>query len=187
MRVKRKISCKKTIFWFPKAISFVSVLLSIISNFHKSEIILIFDFSAHVCTLQCGQVKCPTEENENSVFHAFDVMKPLDYTVTDLTAALFDTEPICRWIVAYTHITEPVDSVNKKEKFEDITRSIPNNVKVIDKFIRRNTTHVLAAYVVIYGVNCQCGKQIVDAPSIQPADPSDYNFTLDIVKDEVME
>lgn len=126
---------------------------------------MVFKFSDHVCTIACGEVKCAAEENENSVLHAFTIMKPQDYAITDVTPALLDSDPNCRsstncrWIVAYTHINELVSSYNAYETFEAITRSIPNNVRIVQKYIRRHSSQMLAAYVVVYGVNCRCQKQ----------------------------
>lgn len=55
----------------------------------------------------------------------------------------------------------------------------------MEKFARRNSTQVLAAYVVIYGVNCRCRKQNLDNHSTEHSDPLDVNFSLDVVKYEV--
>lgn len=112
-----------------------------------------------MCTISCGQVKCVMDGHEMSVLHAFTIMKPVDYSILDVTPALFPVDPICRWIVAYTHINEPVSSFNADETFKDITRSTPNNVVVLQRYIRRASTHLLAAYVVVYGVNCKCEDQ----------------------------
>lgn len=94
--------------------------------------------------------------------HAFDVMKPSEYTITDVTPAVYPCEPACRWIVAYTHNHDAVDSFNADEAFESITRSIPYNVRIDQKYIRGTTSQKSAAYVVVYGVNCRCHKETVE-------------------------
>lgn len=101
-------------------------------------------------------------------------MKPSDYTITEVTPAVFASEPICRWIVGYRHVTEPVFSLNAEDKFDEITTSIPNNVRVVQKYIRRNSTQLFAAYVIAYGVNCRCHKPSAD----------EVNFSLSAVKHE---
>ncbi|KAJ6646736.1 hypothetical protein Bhyg_01950 [Pseudolycoriella hygida] len=113
----------------------------------------------HVCNLNCGQVECASEAHVNDVFHAFSIFKSSEYTVEDVTPALFTSKPTCRWIVAYKHNSEPINYDNSDEKFEDITRSTPNNVKAIESFVRMNSVQSFAAYVVIYGVNCRCQKR----------------------------
>ncbi len=112
-------------------------------------------------------VKCATEENEKGAFHAFNIMKPSDYKIIEVTPALFASEPICRWIVAYTHSLDSISSYNADETFDDITRSTPNNVKVIQKYIRSKSSQLLAAYVVVYGVNCRCKKESSDIFSFE--------------------
>lgn len=119
-------------------------------------------FSEHVCTVKCGQVKCAKEENEKLALHAFSLMKPTDYAITEVTPAIFPSDPICRWIVAYSHFIEPITTYMAEEKFEEITRSIPNNVKVVQRYIRQNSSQLFAAYVVVYGVNCRCLKYNFD-------------------------
>jgi len=89
-------------------------------------------------------------------------MKPSDYTIAEVSPAVFASDPFCRWIVAYTHITEPVSSFNADETFEDITRSIPNNVRVVQKYITAKSSQHLAGYIVEYGINCKCRKQSFD-------------------------
>lgn len=126
-----------------------------------------FSFSGHVCNLSCGQVKCAFEENESNVLHAFSIMKPSDYTIIELSPTIFASDPICRWIVAYTHITESVSLDSADETFDDITRSIPYNVRVVEKYVRRRSSQLLAAYVVVYGVNCRCQKQNCDPLTTQ--------------------
>ncbi|KAJ6646733.1 hypothetical protein Bhyg_01947 [Pseudolycoriella hygida] len=132
-----------------------------------------YQTAVHVCTLSCGQVKCAREQNEQSVYHAFTIMKPSSYNIIEVTPAVFGSDPSCRWIVAYTHVSQPVDFSNTKRKFEEITRSIPNNVRIMEKYIRRNSTQLFAAYVVVYGVNCECRKHDFDVVLVQPNDPLD--------------
>ncbi|KAG4068899.1 hypothetical protein HA402_005047 [Bradysia odoriphaga] len=129
----------------------------------------------HVCTLSCGQVKCASEENENSVLHAFTTMKPDEFVISDITPAVYPSDPACRWIVGYTHHVDAVTASNADETFEDITRSIPNNVRINQRYIRGSTIHLPAAYVVVYGVNCKCQKETVDI----------FNFALNEGKYEV--
>ncbi|KAG4068834.1 hypothetical protein HA402_004982 [Bradysia odoriphaga] len=129
----------------------------------------------HICTISCGQVKCAAEENEMGALHAFSIMKPSDYKIIEVIPALFASDPICRWIVAYTHAVDPVSSYNGDETFADITRSTPNNVTVIQKYIRHKSSHLLAAYVVVYGVNCWC----------QSKQSEMYNYEMNEIKYEV--
>lgn len=93
-------------------------------------------------------------------------MKPAEYNITDITPAVYPSDPACRWMVAYKHSSEPVTAFNADETFEDITRSVPHNVRINQKFIRGQTSHVVAAYVVMYGVNCQCHKETEDIFSV---------------------
>lgn len=93
-------------------------------------------------------------------------MKPPEFAITDVTPAVYASEPACRWIVAYVHNNEAVSAFNADETFEDITRSIPSNVRINQKYIRGNTSQMSAAYVVVYGVNCRCQKEITDEFSI---------------------
>lgn len=125
-------------------------------------------------------MKCAFEENEQRVLHTFSVMKPSDFNITEVTPTLFGSDPICRWIVAYRHNSEPVSPINADETFADITRSIPNNVKVIQKYIRRNSSQLVAAYVVVYGVNCRCQSE----DPLNPQEPVDV-FNLSEIKYEV--
>lgn len=67
-------------------------------------------FLGHICTISCGQVDCAAEENEKRALHAFSIMKPSDYKILEVTPTLFASDPICRWIVSYTHIIEPVSA-----------------------------------------------------------------------------
>lgn len=83
---------------------------------------------------------------------------------------MYGSEPTCRWIVAYSHFTEPISAYNAEEKFADITRSIPNNVTVVQKYIRWNSTQLFAAYIVVYGVKCRCLKQNFDPQAASPTD-----------------
>lgn len=106
-------------------------------------------------------MKCAAEENENGAVHAFSIMKPSDYNIIEVIPAQFAADPICRWIVAYTHTVEPVSLYNAEETFADIIRSTPNNVTVIQKYIRHKSSQLLAAYVVVYGVNCRCQSETV--------------------------
>ncbi|XP_037024949.1 uncharacterized protein LOC119066532 [Bradysia coprophila] len=129
----------------------------------------------HICTINCGQVKCATEENEMGALHAFSIMKPDDYKIIEVIPALFASDPICRWIVAYTHTVDPVSSYNGDETFADITRSTPNNVTVIQKYIRHRSSQLLPAYVVVYGVNCRCQSKQSEL----------YNYEVNEIKYEV--
>lgn len=86
-------------------------------------------------------------------------MKPPEFSISDVTPAVYPSEPACRWIVAYVHNNEAVSAFNADETFEDITRSVPSNVRINQKYIRGNTSQVSAAYVVVYGVNCRCQKE----------------------------
>lgn len=98
-------------------------------------------------------------ENEQSVLHAFNLMKPPDYAVTEVMPALFTSDPTCRWIVGYKHNTGPVSPFNTNDTFKRITRSIPNNVRIVQTYIRMESSRFSAAYVVEYGVNCTCQDQ----------------------------
>lgn len=132
--------------------------------------------SEHICTISCGQVKCASEESETDALHAFSIMKPSDYKIIEVIPTLFASDPVCRWIVAYTHTVEPVSSYNADETFVDITRSTPNNVTVIQKYIRHNSSQLEAAYVVVYGVNCRC--QSKQSSGL-------YNYEVNEIKFEV--
>lgn len=134
-----------------------------------------FTLSEHVCTISCGHVNCAMEENEKSALHAFAIMKPCGYAIQEITPAVFSSDPTCRWIVAYTHITEPVSSFNADKTFKNITRSTPNNVRVIQKYIRGKSSQMLAAYVVVYGVNCRCQGDILNT----------FDFPMNGIKCEV--
>ncbi|XP_037024953.1 uncharacterized protein LOC119066533 isoform X3 [Bradysia coprophila] len=116
----------------------------------------------HVCTFSCGQVKCASEENEKIALHAFNMMKPPEYTITDLTPALYPADPACRWIVAYTHKSDEVTTYNAEETFESITRTIPYNVRIDQKYIRGTAAQMSEAYIVVYSVNCRCQKETAD-------------------------
>lgn len=105
-------------------------------------------------------MKCAKEDSEKNVLHAFTLMKPPDYAITEVIPAQFASDPTCRWMVAYSHFIEPVTPVNADEKFDEITKSIPNNVKVIQKYVRCNSSSLFAAYVVVYGVKCRCQKPV---------------------------
>lgn len=118
--------------------------------------------TGHVCSLSCGEAKCALDENEKSILHTFNLMKPSEFAITDVTPAVYASEPACRWIIAYVHNNEAVSAFNADETFEDITRSIPSNVRVNQKYIRGNTSQMSAAYVVVYGVNCRCQKETAD-------------------------
>lgn len=116
-----------------------------------------------MCTLTCGHVECAKEENKSSVLHSFTSMKPPAYEIADVIPAQFAAAPCCRWIVTYIHTSEPVASFNTAdEKFDVITTSIPNNVRINQKYVTRNSSQHSAAYVVVYGVNCQCHKESSD-------------------------
>ncbi|XP_037024950.1 uncharacterized protein LOC119066533 isoform X1 [Bradysia coprophila] len=121
--------------------------------------------TAHVCSLSCGEAKCALDENEKSILHTFNLMKPSEFSITDVTPAVYASEPACRWIVAYVHNNEAVSAFNADDTFEDITRSIPSNVRINQKYIRGSTSQVSAAYVVVYGVNCRCQKEPTDVCS----------------------
>lgn len=140
----------------------------------KSHVKNGFSFSDHVCTISCAQVQCAKEEYEASVYHAFNIMKPPNYSIIEVTSAVFPADPMCRWIVAYIHDNEPVSCFNADEIFEDITRSIPNNVRINQKYIRGNSSQVLAAYVIVYSVNCRCHQQSSEI----------YDFTVNEIKCE---
>ncbi|XP_037024962.1 uncharacterized protein LOC119066538 [Bradysia coprophila] len=114
----------------------------------------------HVCTNNCNYVRCAKEDNEKNVFHAFSIAKSSDYAITELIPTQFPSDPTCRWMVAYSHFNDPVSAHNLKEKFDEITKVIPKNVKVIQKYIRCNSSKLFAAYVVVYGVKCRCQKPI---------------------------
>lgn len=128
-----------------------------------------------MCTVSCGHVKCASEDNQSSVSHAFTLMKSPDYDITEVIPTQFASNPICRWIVTYRHINDPVSSFNVVEKFEDITRSTPNNVRIVEKYIRGNSSKHSAAYVVVYGVNCRCHKVSLDL----------FNFSTNEIKCEI--
>ncbi|KAJ6646735.1 hypothetical protein Bhyg_01949 [Pseudolycoriella hygida] len=141
--------------------------------------------SDHVCSLRCGQVKCASEENVNDVYHAFNILRSSEYSVEDVTPVLFKSKPTCRWIVAYKHDTEPIHYSNTDENFEEITRSIPNNVKAIENYVRVRNVQSSAAYVVVYGVNCRCEKRNVNVPSIGENDSlDDLECSIDGIKCE---
>ncbi|KAG4068825.1 hypothetical protein HA402_004973 [Bradysia odoriphaga] len=133
--------------------------------------------SGHTCTFSCGQAKCALEENEQNVLHAFRVMKPPEYTVTDVTPAVYPSRPACRWIVAYAPNDDTINSFKADEAFESITRTIPYNVRVDQKYIRGTTSQKSAAYVVVYGVNCRCHKEVPTAGT--------FSFTVSEVKCEI--
>lgn len=105
-------------------------------------------------------MKCALDENEQSVLHAFDVMRPPEYTITDVTPAVYPFEPVCRWIVAYKHSGDTANPFDADEAFDCITRSIPYNVRIDQRYVRGTTSRLPAAYVVVYGVNCKCHKDI---------------------------
>lgn len=107
-------------------------------------------------------MKCALEENESSVLHAFTILTPSDYTIADVTPAVYPSEPACRWIVAYIHKTDAVTAFNADETFEELTTSIPHNVRINQKYLRGNSSQVTAAYVVVYGVTCKCQKEVTD-------------------------
>ncbi|XP_037024955.1 uncharacterized protein LOC119066535 [Bradysia coprophila] len=133
--------------------------------------------SGHICTFSCGQAQCALEENEQSVLHAFRVMAPPEYTITDVTPAVYPSKPACRWIVAYAPSDNTINSLNADEAFESITRTIPYNVRVDQKYIRGTTSRKSAAYVVVYGVNCRCHKEV-------PTEDI-FSFTVSEVKCEI--
>lgn len=126
--------------------------------------------SEHVCTTSCSQVKCVMEGNEKSALHAFAITKPSDYAITEVIPGQYGSDPTCRWIVAYSHFIEPVSFFNSEEKFQEITRSMPNNVTVVQKYVRGNSSKLFAAYIVVYGVKCRCQKPIFGQFSVKPAD-----------------
>lgn len=97
-------------------------------------------------------------------------MKHSDYAITEVIPAQFASDPTCRWIVAYSHFTEPVSSYNSEEKFNEITKSIPKNVRVIQKYVRGKSSQLFAAYVVVYGVKCRCQNPIFGRLSAQRPD-----------------
>lgn len=115
-------------------------------------------------------MKCAKEDNEKKVLHAFSTTKPSDYAITEVIPAQFASDPTCRWMVAYSHFIEPVSFYNSEEKFEEITRSIPNNVRVVEKYVRCNSSRLFAAYVVVYGVKCRCQKPIFGPHCAQTSD-----------------
>lgn len=121
-------------------------------------------FLEHLCTDNCSYVRCAKEDNEKNVFHAFSITKSSDYAITEVIPIQFPSDPTCRWMVAYSHFNEPVSSHNSKEKFDEITKTIPNNVKVIQTYIRCSSSKLFAAYVVVYGVKCRCQKPIFGGP-----------------------
>lgn len=123
-----------------------------------------------MCSKSCSQVKCAKEGNEKNVLHAFSIMKPSDYAITEVIPAQFASEPTCRWMVAYSHFIEPVSAYNSEEKFDEITKSLPDNVKVIQKYVRGNSTQLFAAYVVVYGVKCRCLKPVFGPNSAPPSE-----------------
>lgn len=114
------------------------------------------------------------EENEKSVVHSFTIMTPSEYTIIDLTPAIYPTEPLCRWMVAYTHKTDAVTAFNADETFDELTASIPHNVRINQKYLRGNSSQAVAAYMVVYGVNCKCQKEATDF----------FNFSVNEVKFE---
>lgn len=134
-------------------------ILALIPLEQTNKNFLIF-IAGHVCTISCGQVQCALEENEQSVLHAFDVMKPPEYTIADVTPAVYPSKPACRWIVAYRHNADEIDAFHADEAFESITLSMPYNVRVDQKYIRGTTSRKLAAYVIVYGVNCKCHREV---------------------------
>lgn len=111
-------------------------------------------------------MKCAAEENEQSALHAFNMMKPRLYTITDLTPALYPADPTCRWIVAYSHKSDEITTYNAEETFDDITRTIPYNVRVDQKYIRGAAAQMSEAYIVVYSVNCRCQKDATDVFSV---------------------
>lgn len=115
-------------------------------------------------------MKCHKEGDEKSALHAFSSVKPSDYAITEVIPAQFDSEPTCRWMVAYSHFIEPVSFYNSDDKFEEIIRTVPNNVKVLQKYVRCNSSKLFAAYVVVYGVKCRCQKPIFGRVAAKPLD-----------------
>lgn len=123
-----------------------------------------------MCNNSCSRVKCVNEDNEKNVFHAFSVMKHSDYAITEVIPAQFSSDPPCRWIVAYSHFVEPVSSFNSDEKFDEITKQLPQNVKVVQQYVRRSSSKLFAAYVVVYAVKCRCQKPIFGPVAVNTPD-----------------
>lgn len=137
-----------------------------------------------MCTISCAQVQCAKEENEASAFHAFNILKPSGFVIAEITPTLFPSGPMCRWIVAYRHLIEPISSFNADETFDEITRSTPLNVKIVQKYIRWNSSQLFAAYVVVYGVNCRCQKPTNDPLSCPLTTDSSDVFSVNELKCE---